>query len=70
VSVYIIEGKDKVTPHAATAQPNSYAERFAILRLLGCGAQGTVHLAFDRCLKRDVAIKRITRPVVGQGLAH
>ena len=59
-----------MTPHAATAQPNSYAERFAIERLLGRGAQGTVHLAFDRRLKRDVAIKRISRPVAGQGLAR
>ncbi|MBC7624209.1 MAG: HDOD domain-containing protein [Aeromicrobium sp.] len=53
----------------ASAQLNSDAERFAIERLLGRGAQGTVHLAFDRRLKRDVAIKRIARPATGHGLA-
>jgi serine/threonine protein kinase len=45
-------------------------ERFAIARLLGSGAQGTVHLAFDKRLKREVAIKRIAKGGPGHGLSR
>ncbi len=50
-------------------EESAHAARFAIARQLGRGAQGTVHLAFDKRLKRDVAIKRIARRVGTRGMA-
>src|SRR5688500_7338562 len=51
---------------AATA-PHTI-ERFEIQRVLGAGAQGTVYLARDPRLGREVAIK--TLAVAGEGAEH
>jgi serine/threonine protein kinase len=59
-----------VPSYTPATNQNGYAERFAIERLLGRGAQGTVHLAFDKRLKREVAIKRIAKGVDGHGLSR
>lgn len=44
-----------------TANSENFGNRFEILRELGKGANGEVHLAFDNFLQRQVAIKIIRR---------
>ena len=49
-----------VTATAATASvslPESIADRYDIIRLIGGGGMGRVFVAYDRSLKRNVAIK-------------
>lgn len=41
----------------ASAADNDRIGRYRLIRLLGCGAHGCVHLAFDSELQRQVAIK-------------
>lgn len=54
------------TLHVAKSPPAT--QRYAVLRLLGRGTQGSVHLAFDQRLKRDVAVKRVLKGAAGAGL--
>jgi serine/threonine protein kinase len=46
---------------AMTANTKNFGTRFVMLRELGKGANGEVHLAFDNFLQRQVAIKIIRR---------
>jgi len=62
------ERKITLPPTLQVAQSTPDAGRYAVERLLGRGAQGSVHLAFDQRLKRDVAIKRVLKGVPGAGL--
>ena len=44
-----------------TANTKNFGTRFVMLRELGKGANGEVHLAFDNFLQWQVAIKSIRR---------
>ncbi|MBK8099403.1 MAG: hypothetical protein IPK26_20030 [Planctomycetes bacterium] len=59
-----IDGSDAALGHGDAANGTLIANRYRIVSLLGCGGMGTVHLAIDTTLGREVALKRIRRELL------
>ena len=61
------EGTDENSEESVQTGPR--IGRFVLLRILGEGAMGVVHLAYDPDLRRNVAVK-VIKPDSGDQLAH
>ena len=53
-------------PTMSESTPNRRGDRYEIRRQLGSGGFGTVHLAYDNVLRREVALKEVRRDLSGK----